>query len=113
MVVRDYVPIAYVARVIKMATEMALPRGSSAVFNVGSGRGMTNRTVAGIVQRVLLTRGFKLTVEFSKSIAPGEAWRLVLDTAATTRKLGLAAPTEDDVTEAIEEAALDYLALAH
>jgi len=111
-VVRDYVPIGYVASVIKLATEVPLPRGSSAIFNVGSGRGMTNRTVACIVQGVLARRGLKLTTEFSKSVAPGEAWHLVLDTGATTRKLGLAAPTEDDVAEAIEDAALDYLALA-
>jgi nucleoside-diphosphate-sugar epimerase len=112
MVVRDYVPVAYVARVIKLATEVALPRGSSVIFNVGSGRGLTNRAVATVVQRVLASRGLKLTMEFSKSVAPGEAWRLVLEMAATARKLDLAVPTNDEVTEAIEEAALDCLALA-
>ena len=108
-IVRDYVPVAYVASAIQRATQMAFPRGSSVIFNVGSGRGLTNRTVATIVQRVLASRGLKLTMVFGKAVASGEAWRLVLDTAGTNRTLGLAGPTEEDVTAAIEEATLDYL----
>jgi nucleoside-diphosphate-sugar epimerase len=112
-VVRDYVSIRYAASVIKAATEMTLPTGSSAIFNVGSGRGMTNRFVAEIVRRVLAAHGFKLRIDFAPSVAPGEAWRLVMDPDRTARKLGLPAPTEDEVVAAIEEGALSYLGRTH
>jgi UDP-glucose 4-epimerase len=112
-VVRDYVSIRYVATVIKAATEMTIPAGSSVTFNVGSGRGMTNRFVAEIVRRVLAAHGFKLRIEFAPSVAPGEAWRLVMDTERTARKLGLPAPAEDEVVAAIEEGALSYLGRSH
>ena len=108
-VVRDYVPVRYVASVIQRAAQVAVPNGSSLMLNVGSGRGLTNRTVATIVQRVLASRGVKLTMVFSRSVAPGEAWHLVLNTAATNRKLELPSPTDDEVVAAIEEATVDYL----
>jgi hypothetical protein len=65
--------------------------------------------VAGIVRGVLARRGFDLEVEFGRAVAPGEAWRIVLDTDRTARRLGLPPPTEDEVVAAIEEAALSYL----
>jgi nucleoside-diphosphate-sugar epimerase len=112
VLVRDYVPVKYAARVIEFATQMNLRRGATAVLNVGTGRGMTNRTVAGLVQEVLRARGLRLAVTFNSAPAPGEARRLVLDMTATSRHMGLTPPTDDEVMEAIEEATLDCLAPA-
>jgi UDP-glucose 4-epimerase len=109
--VRDYVPVGYAAEVILRAAEMDLPPGTSVAFNVGSGRAMTNRAVASIVQRVLRRHGLELTIDFSLPAEPGEAARLVLDTTETTRKLHLPPPSEDEVIGAIEEGALHYMAL--
>jgi len=113
VVVRDYVPIRYAASVIKAATQISLAAGSSVIFNVGSGRGMTNRSVSEIVRRVLAAHGFKLAIEFSRPVAPGEARRLVMDTDTTARTLGLPAPPEDEVVAAIEEGTLSYLGRTH
>jgi UDP-glucose 4-epimerase len=110
---RDYVPVGYAVSAIARAAELPLTAASSTVFNVGSGRAMTNRAVASIVQGFLRRNGLELRLDFSLPPAPGEASRLVLDTTATTRKLGMPSPTEDEIVEAIEEAALDYLAPVH
>lgn len=113
VLVRDYVPVWYAARVIELATQMNIRRGTSVVLNVGSGRGMTNRTVAGLVQEALRSRGLRLAVTFGHAPAPGEARRLVLDMTATSRVLGLTPPSEEEVIEAIEDAALACLSPAH
>jgi UDP-glucose 4-epimerase len=109
--VRDYVPAGYAATVIQRAAEWPMPAGSSAAFNVGSGRPMTNRAVATIVQRALGRQGLALTLDFSLPAAPGEASRLVLDTTETTRTLGMPVPTEEEVVEAIEGAAMHHVAV--
>jgi len=108
--VRDYVPVTYAARAIELAAEVDVRPGSAVTLNVGTGRGLTNGEVAQIVQRVLRDKGFTLTTTFGAPAAPGEARRLVLDTAATTRLLGLPPPSADEVVEAIEEATIECLA---
>lgn len=108
--VRDYVPVSYVARVIELAADVDVRPGSAVTLNVGTGRGLTNGEVAQIVQRVLRDKGFTLTTTVGAPPAPGEARRLVLDTAATTRLLGVPPPTADEVVEAIEAATIECLA---
>jgi nucleoside-diphosphate-sugar epimerase len=108
--IRDYVPVAHAALMLKLAAELPRKPASSVTLNVGSGRGTTNRDVAAIVQRVLLREGIKLAVDFSTPLPPGEALRLVLDPSATTRTFGIAPPPDDEVRSAIEEAALGHLA---
>jgi UDP-arabinose 4-epimerase len=107
--VRDYVPVSYVARVIERVADMPLERGSSVIFNVGSGLAMTNRAVADVVRKVLRRRGFNLAVSFDEPVAPGEASKVVLDIGSTSRKLELETPSSDEVVEAIEQAALECL----
>src|SRR5262249_3503475 len=63
--VRDYVPVEYVIQLFEVAMGARWRPGTSATFNVGTGRGTTNRTVAGIVQRLLHRRGYKLNMEFN------------------------------------------------
>lgn len=108
--VRDYVPIAHVTRAIQRATEMSLPPGSFVMLNVGSGRGLTNRSVASVVQHALASQGLKLAMVFGSPRASGEVERVVLDTATSNETLALPGPTEDDVIAAIQEATLDHLA---
>jgi nucleoside-diphosphate-sugar epimerase len=108
--IRDYVPVSYVARAIQRATEIPLSRGSSAILNVASGRGLTNRAVAEVVQRVLRDHGVELTMTFGSRRAPCEAKCEVLETAASNDKLGLRGPTEEEVIAAIEDATVDHLA---
>ena len=95
---------------MQRATEMPFAPGTFAIFNVGSGRGLTNRDVASVVQRTLSIQGLRLTMVFDNPRASGEVTRVVLDTAASNATLALPSPREDDVIAAIDEAALDHLA---
>lgn len=108
-IVRDYVPVSYVIQVIQAAMEKPLPSGSCATFNVGTGRGTTNRVVASVVQAVLERRGYRLHIDFDTPIGNQEARRVVLNSVTTEREFDLPAPTPDDVVLAIEEAVVDHL----
>jgi nucleoside-diphosphate-sugar epimerase len=108
-VVRDYIPVEYVVRVMQRVLELRMRQGTCLTLNAGSGHGLTNRFVAERVQTVLAARGYRLALHFSDHIAPGEAWRVTLDIRRTTRRLGVAPPELDAVAAAIERAALDWL----
>jgi nucleoside-diphosphate-sugar epimerase len=107
---RDYVPVDHVARAIQRAVDMPSKPGSVLTFNVGSGRGLTNRAVAEVVQRVVANHGLTLRMTFDLPRGRGEVTRVVLDSASSNDELGLAGPTEDDVIAAIEKAASSHLA---
>jgi UDP-arabinose 4-epimerase len=109
---RDYVPIGHVTQAIMRAADLRVPPGRSIAFNVGSGRGLSNRAVATTVQRAVRRVGLNLTCDFNLPPAPGESLRLILDTTSTTRRLGLLPPTADEVIEAIEDAVRHCIAVA-
>jgi nucleoside-diphosphate-sugar epimerase len=108
-IVRDYVPVGYVVETLIAAMNVACTPGSLAQFNIGTGRGMTNRQVAGVVAGTLKRRGYKLRINWDAPIAPGEPRAVVLDTRSTYRRFGLRVPRADDVAGAIEDAAASYL----
>jgi nucleoside-diphosphate-sugar epimerase len=108
-IVRDYVPVEHVVQVMRASVVSACAAGASPVYNVGCGRGLTNREVAGIVKRVLAEQGLVLRMDFSTPVAHGEAKRAVLDVRATTRGLGLRPPAPEAVVDAIERATRDWM----
>jgi nucleoside-diphosphate-sugar epimerase len=108
-IVRDYVPVEHVVATVQAALAHAYPAGASPIYNVGSGRGLTNREVAGIVKRVLAEEGFALRMDFRNPVAIGEAQRAVLDVRGTTRAFGLKPPSPADVVAAIEGATRAWL----
>jgi nucleoside-diphosphate-sugar epimerase len=93
-IVRDYVPLDYVLRVLMAVAQAEWAAGTANTFNVGSGRGLTNREVATAVQESLRENGFELNVHWGEHPAPGEAWSASLQVDHTERHFGLSAPTE-------------------
>jgi nucleoside-diphosphate-sugar epimerase len=107
--VRDYVPVEYLIQLFEAAMQARWPPGTSATFNVGTGRGTTNRAVAGIVQRFLRSRGYKLNMQFNNPAAAGESATVVLDMKSTVRRLAVPPPDRRAVIRSIEEATLSFL----
>jgi nucleoside-diphosphate-sugar epimerase len=103
--VRDYVPVDYVVRVLTAAARAAWAPGSAAVLNLGAGRGMTNREVAEIVRETAAEMGFALRCVFDDPPGPGEAREVVLDMEETVRLLGIAPPAPAEVRASIAAAA--------
>lgn len=111
-IVRDYVPVRYATEAIVRSAELPMHEGASAIFNVASGRPMTNGTVARIAAEVLERNGHKIRLNFDNPIPVGESESVVLDIAATTERLGISPPTEDEIVDAIERATLSHLQAA-
>lgn len=109
-IIRDYVPVGTVVQAFHDALRLRIPRGQCRTFNVGTGRGTTNRQVAELVQRVLASRGLRLSLNFDAPVAPGEAVRAVLDPRTACRRLALQIPTVQQVEQTIEDAVLSHLA---
>lgn len=108
-IVRDYVPVGYVVRTLIAAMDVPCQPGSYGAFNIGTGRGMSNRQVAAVVARLLKRHGYTLKINWDAPVAIGEPKAVVLDMGATVRRFGLPIPTVDDVTMAIETATESYL----
>jgi UDP-glucose 4-epimerase len=106
-IVRDYVPVSYVVKIIQIAAERSWPAGCFQAFNIGSGRGISNGEIAAMTQRILKGHGRKLKIDVRNPIASGEAYTAVLKVTDTERVFGLERPTEHEVTKAVEEA-VDY-----
>jgi nucleoside-diphosphate-sugar epimerase len=104
-IVRDYVPLSHVCKVLVAAGETSLPAGKVRTLNVGSGEGMTNRSVAEIVQSVLGARGYRLEIEWDSEPAHGEGLKALLDVTETDHVFGLPRPSAAEVRAAIEEGA--------
>jgi len=109
-VVRDYVPIEHVVNAL-LAGIRFQPSGSShfSIFNIGTGRGTTNREVAEIVCSVLEENGFKLRISWHSGLALGEALQAVLDVSETEQRLELPTPGYDSVVESIRRGTLSHL----
>jgi nucleoside-diphosphate-sugar epimerase len=100
-IARDYVPVEYVVRVVKLSLEADFPEGSAPVFNVGSGRTMTNGDIAGILKEWLAPQGYRLNVVFQPDPEPGEAMGSKLRTELTESKFGLNPPSTEEVRSAV------------
>lgn len=109
-IVRDYVPVDYVVRVLCGAMDADWKPGGHLALNVGTGRGTTNLEVGEAVRRRLKKHGYKLRFRWENPLAAGEASRVVLDMKTTTRKLGLPPPDKQEVMAAIDVAVDSYLA---
>lgn len=107
-VVRDYVPLEHVVALMLLAIDRKYASGVH-TYNVATGRGMTNRQVAGIVSDELRSHGYRLSVEFEPRLAPGEARRAVLIPSRTTRHFGIAPPCAAEIEHAIRVAARDWI----
>jgi nucleoside-diphosphate-sugar epimerase len=110
-IVRDYLPIRYLVAILMRAFDLPWRNGQAHAFNVGAGRGMTNRAVADVVARVLEQRGLTLTVDWSNPSPDAEASAVVLDTSETQRRFDLAAPEAEEIVAAIEETTRHFLGL--
>ena len=108
-IVRDYVPVSHLVRVIAKAITMPWKPGTFQVFNIGSGQGLTNGEVARRVQRILRQQGHKLAVNLKNPIANGEAHTAVLQLRETERTFRMKPPNAGEVDTAIEEAVRYWL----
>jgi nucleoside-diphosphate-sugar epimerase len=105
-IVRDYVPRDHVVRVIMAAADTEWEAGTVNTFNVGAGRGLTNREVASVVQKLLRERGYELNIHWDAEPAAGESWAAALNVDSTERRFGIPSPTAEAVYEAIHEATI-------
>jgi UDP-glucose 4-epimerase len=108
--IRDYVPAAYVARVLIASTRLGLDPGTTIALNVGTGRGTSNREVAEFVRDLLVDDGLRLDVMYDDEPGPGESKIVVLDMAATVELTGLEPPGVEDVRASIQESVRVHLA---
>ena len=107
--VRDYVPIEYIVKLISAVLRRKWPSGSCSTFNVGTGSRITNKDVISVVQRVLRSRGFQLNPNFRNPVAAGEVQEVVFEMKHTVREFGLPVPSRSAVAKSIREATLSYL----
>ncbi len=103
--IRDYVPVDYVVRVLSAAGAAAWEPGRLEVFNIGTGRGMTNRGVTLIVQQTLANLGFPFNATYDDPAGLGEAEKVVLDIDRTVRRFGISPPGPAEIRENIEASA--------
>jgi UDP-glucose 4-epimerase len=99
--VRDYVPIEYVVRVMLSLFGATWEPGRMYRFNVGSGKPRSNGQVAAIVQRTLRDRGISLDIHYDEQPGTGEARRALMNTRETEEHFGLRPPEESDIDNAI------------
>ena len=100
------IPVGHVVRAIVSALRAAWSPGTLVTVNISSGGGMSNGTVVRLVQKIVEPRGYRLTTNWNNSAAPGEAKAAVLDPIASELQLGIPRPSQESVTEAIEESVL-------
>jgi nucleoside-diphosphate-sugar epimerase len=107
--VRDYVPVDYVIRILDAAAESSWESGVVRSFDVGTGRGLTNGEVAAMVQRTLLGRGIRLEIDCDHPVPAGEAHSVRLNVGGLQNRFGIAAPAPEAVEASIEESVLSHL----
>jgi UDP-glucose 4-epimerase len=112
-IIRDYVPVAHVVRVVEAAARHAWRGASQAFFNLGCGRGKANGEVAQIVTKLLAEQGYRLQIEYSRDPGLGESRQACLDVGATSAAFGIDPPSEAAVQGAIARAVTSRLASAN
>jgi nucleoside-diphosphate-sugar epimerase len=108
-IVRDYVTVDCVVDALLKSAELPLEAGRVVTINVGSGRGMSNGEVAGLVSGVLERSGYALRVEFDDLPGLGESAAVVLDVEPMSGVLGVLAPDRETLERSIEHATLAHL----
>lgn len=108
-IIRDYVPVECAVDAILKASTLPLDDGESAIFNIGSGYGLTNGEVAQLVAEVLARQGYQLDLNFNNPIPAGESESVVLDVSDTADRLRVETPTTDEVNSSIEQATLWHI----
>ena len=106
---RDYVPVQHVVRIMEAAAQAEFASGVSAAYNIGTARSLSNREVAEQVRGLLAKRGFVLEINYENPPAPGEALSVTLDVTRTEETFGIKAPDEGEVHAAIDSAASYWL----
>lgn len=107
--VRDYVPIEYVVRVVQSLLSTTWKPGRSYCFNVGSGRPRSNGQVAAVVQHALREQGMELNIHYDEQPGTGEARCAVMNTRETEEQFGIPPPTESDIDNAIRRGVMFHL----
>jgi nucleoside-diphosphate-sugar epimerase len=107
--VRDYVPVSFVVEIIRIVLERSWTPGNAYIFNVSTGRGLTNRQVAEVVQRVLRREGYRLRCNWDNPVPPGEARSVIENTRGLKEVLGAKIPSRNEVEECIRVSVLDHL----
>ena len=105
---RDYVPVQYVTQMLTAAAEQSWPHGTY-IFNLGTGRSLTNGQVAQTVRRVLWDQGYPLEIDWDDPVPAGEAHCVRLDVNSLQKYFGIAPPGSDAVEACIEESVLSFL----
>lgn len=102
-IIRDYLPVRYVTAILEGVFQQTWESGQMRVFNIGTGRGMTNRAVADVVTSVLQSNGLTLKINWDNPKPAAEANSVVLDAKETEDCFGIKAPDMDEIVDAIEE----------
>ncbi|NNC77123.1 MAG: NAD(P)-dependent oxidoreductase [Woeseiaceae bacterium] len=108
-IVRDYLPVEYAIDSIMNAAALPLDAGQAVVFNVGSGRGISNREVAEFVAEIMRNRGFRMNLDFDNPLPFGESDSVVLEVSDTRERLDVAIPSLNDIYASIEQSTLWHL----
>jgi nucleoside-diphosphate-sugar epimerase len=107
---RDYVDVGTALDAILKAAELPLEAGQGKVFNIGSGRGLSNGEVAEMVAEVLRAEGYPLVMNFNNPVPAGESECVVLEVSETTSGLDLQPPSAETIVDSIRQATLAHLA---
>src|SRR5262249_11306556 len=94
----------FVVDIFRRAGQRGWPAGEARAFNLGTGRGLTNGEVASIVAEALAAAGYRLRIEPTLPLEPGEAGHGVLDVAETERVFDGGVPTAEAVHDTIAAA---------
>jgi UDP-glucose 4-epimerase len=106
---RDYTPVGFVTRIFEAAVNGNWKPGSCSIFNVGTGRGLNNRQITEMVQRVLLRKGYRLECNWDNPVPAGEAIEIVLNCESLERHFGVKVPSVEEVEQSVEESVLSHL----
>jgi nucleoside-diphosphate-sugar epimerase len=106
---RDYTPVEFVSRIFAAALDLQWKTGSCSIFNVGTGRGLTNRAVAEMVRRVLAREGYRLECNWDNPVPASEAIEIVPNCESLERRFGMPLPSVEEVEASIEQSVLSHL----
>ncbi len=108
-ILRDYVPVSFIAEMMNVTAQWQWPSGTFAAFNLGTGESTTNGYVAAMVQRILRSRGYPLRIDFTNPLVAGEAQAAVLNITGTERTFKVKPPKHREALQSIRESTLYWL----
>jgi len=108
-VFRDYVPVSHVVQVLEKSSTVKMTPGKSHVFNVGTGRTMSNGEVSVVVREWLATQGYKLNIVYTAEPAFGESWYAGLRTESMEEAFEVEPPPIEVVHDAIRDGSESFL----